>query len=121
MPGIVEFPTLVQVAVDQFGDLSPNEAQRRHVAEDVTGRFVAERTSVLGIPDECAQTTDPSCLHRALTHVDGDVEALDPRRRERLQEDPGTRYSDQGVLPIDSTLIDREGRLIPDAVNKPPK
>ena len=32
-----------------------------------------------------------------------------------LQEDPGTRYSDQGVIPIDNTLIDREGRLIPDA------
>ena len=32
-----------------------------------------------------------------------------------LQEDPSTRYSDQGVIPIDNTLIDRDGMLIPDA------
>ena len=37
------------------------------------------------------------------------------RRLELLQEDPTTRYSDQGVIPIDNTLIDRDGFLIPDA------
>ena len=34
---------------------------------------------------------------------------------EQLQKDPSTRYSDQGVIPIDNTLIDRDGMLIPDA------
>ncbi len=34
---------------------------------------------------------------------------------ELLQKDPATRYSDQGVIPIDNTLIDRDGMLIPDA------
>ena len=43
MPGIVEYPTLIQEAVDQYGDLFANEAQRRHFAEYLTGLFVAER------------------------------------------------------------------------------
>src|SRR4051812_17561853 len=44
-----------------------------------------------------------------------DAEALNERRLGQLQKDPSTRYSDQGVIPIDNTLIDRDGLLIPDA------
>jgi DDE superfamily endonuclease len=115
MPGIVEFPRVVLEAVDQYGDLFANDAQRRHFGEYLTGLFVAERKSVLGIHDEFAQTTDQSCLNRFLTHVPWDVTALNLRRLDELQKDPSTRYSDQGVIPIDNTLIDREGQLIPDA------
>ena len=115
MPGIVEFPKLVQDALAQYGDLFANECQRRHFAEYLTGLIVAERKTVLGIHDEFAQTTDQSCLNRFLTEAAWDVEALNQRRLERLQKDPSTRYSDQGVIPIDNTLIDRDGMLIPDA------
>ena len=41
--------------------------------------------------------------------------SLNQRRLDELQKDPSTRYSDQGVIPIDNTLIDRDGMLIPDA------
>src|SRR5512143_1390218 len=92
-----------------------NECQRRYLAEYLTGLFVAERKTVLGIHDEFAQTTDQSCLNRFLTEAVWDVEALNRRRLELLQKDPTTRYSDQGVIPIDNTLIDRDGLLIPDA------
>jgi hypothetical protein len=34
---------------------------------------------------------------------------------ERLQRDPSTRYSEQGVIPIDNTLIDKHGQYIEDA------
>jgi hypothetical protein len=115
MPGIIEFPKVVQEAVDQYGDLFANDAQRRHFAEYLTGLFVAERKTVLGIHDEFARTTDQSCLNRFLTHVAWPVQDLNLRRLDWLQTDPSTRYSDQGVIPIDNTLIDREGRLIPDA------
>ncbi len=115
MPGIVEFPTLVQDALAQYGDLFANECQRRHFAEYLTGLFVAERKTVLGIHEEFAQTTDQSCLNRFLTEVVWDVQVLNKQRLERLQEDPTTRSSNQGVIPIDNTLIDRDGRLIPDA------
>ena len=76
MPGIVEFPKLVQDALAQYGDLFANECQRRHLAEYLTGLIVAERKTVLGIHDEFAQTTDQSCLNRFLTAADWDAEAL---------------------------------------------
>ena len=115
MPGIIEFPTVVQDALDQYGDLFANQCQRRHLAEYLTGLFVAQRKTVLGIHDEFAQTTDQSCLNRFLTEVPWDVQTLNQRRLERLQENPFTRYSDHGVIAIDNTLIDRDGLLIPDA------
>ena len=115
MPGIIEFPKVVQDALDQYGDLFANQCQRRHLAEYLTGLFVAQRKTVLGIHDEFAQTTDQSCLNRFLTEVPWDVQTLNQRRLERLQEDPFTRYSDHGVIAIDNTLIDRDGQLIPDA------
>jgi hypothetical protein len=115
MPGIIEFPKLVQDALAQYADLFANECQRRHFAEYLTGLFVADRKTVLGIHDEFADTTDQSCLNRYLTEAKWGVEAINLRRLERLQEDPSTRYSDRGVIPIDNTLIDRDGQLIPDA------
>jgi uncharacterized protein YndB with AHSA1/START domain len=45
------------------------------------------------------------------THVND----LNQRRLDELQKDSATRYSAQGVIPIDNTLIDRDGLLIPDA------
>jgi hypothetical protein len=115
MPGIVEFPQVVQDAVARYGDLFSNECQRRHLAEYLTGLMVAERKTVLGINREFAETTDQSCLNRFLTDAVWDVQALNRRRLDELQKDPPTRYSDHGVIPIDNTLVDRDGLLIPDA------
>lgn len=115
MPGIIDFPQVVQDALAQFGDLFENEPQRRHFAEYLTGLMIAERKTVLGIHDEFARTTDQSCLNRFLTEAPWDVADLNRRRLELLQKDPSTRYSDHGVIPIDNTLIDRDGLLIPDA------
>jgi hypothetical protein len=115
MPGIVEFPQVVQEALVQFGDLFANEPQRRHFAEYLTGLMIAQRKTVLGIHDEFARTTDQSCLNRFLTEAPWDVEDLNRRRLDLLQKDPSTRYSQQGVIPLDNTLIDRDGLLIPDA------
>ena len=115
MPGIIEFPQVVQDAVDRYADLLANECQRRHFAEYLTGLIVAERKTVLGINGEFAQTTDQSCLNRFLTAANWDVQGLNQRRLDELQNDPSTRYSDQGVIPIDNTLVDRDGFLIPDA------
>ena len=115
MPGIVEFPQVAQDAMAQYGDLFANECQRRHFAEYLTGLMVAERKTVLGINREFAATTDQSCLNRFLTDAEWDAGALNQRRLDELQKDPSTQYSDQGVIPIDNTLIDRDGMLIPDA------
>src|SRR4051794_19822276 len=103
MPGIIEFPKLIQDALARYGDLLANECQRRHLAEYLTGLIVAERKTVLGIHDEFARTTDQSCLNRFLTEARWDIQALNERRLEQFQKDPSTRYSDQGVIPIDNT------------------
>jgi len=114
MPAIVEFPTIVREALSQYADLFANEPERRHFAEYLTGLLVAERKTVRGINSEFAITTDQSCLNRWITGVEWDVECLNARRLETLQKDPSTRYSAQGVIAIDNTLIDHDGQLIED-------
>src|SRR5271165_3468660 len=98
MPGIIEYPRVVQGAVATYGDLFRNECQRRHLAEYLTGLMVAERKTVLGINREFAQATDQSCLNRFLTDTVWDVQALNRRRLDELQKDPSTRYCDHGVI-----------------------
>src|ERR1700685_3754790 len=114
MAGIVEFPQVVQEALREFGDLLPNEPQRRHFAEYLTGLFVADRKNISGINREFAQTTDQSCLNRFLTDAVWDTQQLNQRRLDLLQKDPATRYSAQGVIPIDNTLLDHQGECIQD-------
>jgi DDE superfamily endonuclease len=115
MPGIIAFPHIVQEAVRDFYSLFANDPQRRHFAEYLTGLFVADHKTVLGIHDEFAQITDQSCLNRFLTDVDWDPLELNTRRLELLQKDPATRYANHGVIAIDNVLIDHDGKLIPDA------
>ena len=76
MPAILEFPTLVQHAVEQFGAVFANAPERRHFAEYLTGLLVAEKKNVAGSNAEFAQTTDQSCLNRWITEVDWDVAKL---------------------------------------------
>jgi hypothetical protein len=115
MPGIVEFPSVVHDALFAFGDVFKNEPERRHFAEYLTGLLVAERKTVSGINAEFAQTTDQSCLNRWLTEVEWDAGDLNRRRLEWLQLDPSTRYSEQGVIAIDNTLVAHDGKQIEDA------
>jgi hypothetical protein len=115
MAGIIEFPQIVEEALEQFGDLLPNAPQRQHFGEYLTGLFVAARKNVSAINREFAQAGDPSCLNRFLTGADWNVREINQRRLDLLQQDPATRYSDQGVIPIDNTLIDHHGQLIDDA------
>jgi len=43
MPGIVEFPTVVQQAGKPFGDVFANEPERQHFGEYLTGLLVVEK------------------------------------------------------------------------------
>src|SRR5262245_35365299 len=106
MPAIVEFPTVVQDLLTRHADLFANEPAGRHFAEYLTGLFIAERKTVSGINREFAVTTDQSCLNRFLTEVDWDEKALNQRRLDLLQHDSATRYTKNGVIAIDNTLID---------------
>lgn len=115
MPGIVEFPTIVEQAAQQFGAIFANEPERRHFAEYLTGLLVAAKKNVSGINAEFAETTDQSCLNRWITEVSWDVEDLNRQRLQWLQKDTQTRYAPSGVIPIDNTLVDHDGKLIEDA------
>src|SRR5215210_6877663 len=114
MPAVVAIPQVVEELLVQFGDFFPNEPARRHFAEYLTGLFIAERKTVSGINREFAATTDQSCLNRWITEVDWDDTVLNQRRLEWLQQDPTTRYRQDGVIAIDNTLIDHDGKLIED-------
>lgn len=114
MPGIIEYPTIVQQAVNEFGSIFNNEPERRHFAEYLTGLLVAEKKNVSGINAEFAQTTDQSCLNRWITEVNWDEVELNRQRLAWLQQDPQTRYAESGVIPIDNTLVDHAGKLIED-------
>jgi hypothetical protein len=114
MPAIVEFPTVVQDLLAQYDDLFANAPERQHFAEYLTGLFIAERKTVSGINREFAVTTDQSCLNRWITEVNWDAHALNQRRLDLLQCDSSTRYTKNGVIAIDNTLIDHDGKLIAD-------
>jgi len=115
MPAVVAIPQVVEELLVQFGDFFPNEPARRHFAEYLTGLFIAEHKTVSGINREFAATTDQSCLNRWLTEAPWDVERINAHRLEWLQTDPTTRYRQDGVIAIDNTLIDHDGKLIEDA------
>ena len=114
MPAIVAIPHVVEELLVQFADLFPNEPSRRHFAEYMTGLLVAERKTVSGIAREFATTTDQSCLNRWLTEAPWEVDRINAHRLEWLQQDPTTRYRQDGVIAIDNTLIDHDGKLIED-------
>jgi len=114
MAGIIDFPQVVQEALQEFGDLFANEPQRRHFAEYLTGLFVAARKTVTGINAEFARTTDQSCLNRFVHHEAWDVQQLNQRRLDLLQQDAATRYSEHGTIAVDNTLIDHHGTCIED-------
>lgn len=114
MPAIVEFPEIVNEARDLFADLFAGEPQRRHFAEYLTGLFVGASKTVSGIQREFANTTDQSCLNRFLTEAAWDVEAVNDRRLEMMQQDDATRYHDDGVIALDNVLIDHDGKCIED-------
>jgi hypothetical protein len=115
MPAIIDFPSVVQEALVEFGSLFKNEPERQHFAEYLTGLLVADRKNVADINRLFAFTTDQSCLNRWITTDDlWDVEKLNEARLAWLQKDSATAYSTQGVIAIDNTLIDHDGKFIDD-------
>jgi hypothetical protein len=115
MPAIVDYPTVVKKALEEFGPLFANEPERKHFAEYLTGLMMAHKKNVSAINREFAVTTDQSCLNRWITGCDWDEEAFNLQRIQWLQSKPDTRFSAQGVIPIDNVLVDHDGKLIEDA------
>ncbi len=115
MPAIVKFPAVIEEALDRLGHLFANEPERRHFAEYLTGLMIAHKKNVSAINREFAVTTDPSCLNRWITQTDWNEETLNLERLAWLQESADTRFSAHGVIAIDNTLVDHDGKYIDDA------
>jgi hypothetical protein len=114
MPAIVEFPTVVKEVLDEFAPFFANEPERRHFAEYLTGLIIAHKKNVSAINREFAATTDQSCFNRWITQADWDQEALNLQRIAWLQKSGDTRFTPDGVIPIDNVLVDHTGKLIED-------
>ena len=114
MPAIVQFPTVVREALEEFGPFFANQPERQHFAEYLTGLIIAQKKNVSAINREFAVTTDQSCLNRWITETGWDEEAFNQQRLDWLQKSPDTRCSPQGVIPIDNVLIDHSGKFIED-------
>jgi hypothetical protein len=109
MPTTVDFPAIVNQALELFGDIFDNEPARRHFAEYLTGLMVAERKNISAINRQFATTTDQSCLNRWLVEAAWDAAALNDRRLAWLQDNPKTRYRPHGVIAIDNTPVSEHG------------
>ncbi len=114
MSPIVQIPDFIDSILPHFADVFNCEPQRRHFLEYVTGLIIASNKTVTGINSEFVNTTDQSCLNRFVTQVNWDVEELNKRRLELMQQDDQTRYRYDGVIAIDNVLIDHDGKLIED-------
>ena len=114
MPAIVQFPKVVEEALEKFGSFFANEPERKHFAEYLTGLMIANKKNVSAINREFAMTTDQSCLNRWITEAQWDEETFNQLRLNWLQESSDTRYSQNGVIPIDNVLIDHSGKYIED-------
>jgi hypothetical protein len=91
MPAIIEFPTLVEHAVEQVGAIFANAPERRRFAEYLTGLMVAEKKNVSGINVEFAQSTDQSCRNRWSTEGEWEASQLHEQRLAWLQQEAQTR------------------------------
>ena len=112
MPAIVEFPTIIRDAVEEFAPMFQNQRQRKHFGEYLCGLMLAQRKSVSGINREFADTTDQSCLNRFLTDASWDEEELNESRIDWHQKDTSTKFCERGVIAIDNVLIDHYGKTI---------
>ena len=66
--------------------------------------------AIVAIP----QVVEELCLNRWLTQAPWEPDRINAHRLEWLQQDPSTRYRQDGVIAIDNTLIDHDGKLIDD-------
>ena len=100
MPTRVDFPTIVQDAVDGLGARCANEPARRHCAASLTGLLGAAKHTVRGSPGAWVVTTDPAGWTRWLPEVPWAVKALTDRRVAWWQGEPKTRHRPRGVMAL---------------------
>ena len=114
MTTIVKVPATVESFFSDL-DVPLTDVQRLHLAEYGTGLAVSENVTITGINGLLVNGVDQSNMNRTLTQATWDTEALNRGRLKLLQRHPGTMWGKKGLLVVDDTFIDKDGKLLPGA------
>ena len=98
------FPGVVEEFADFFRRIF-SWHQFRRFKQYLSGLITGRRPTVRSIASRQIEPVDQSSLNRFLTLYDWDREELNVRRLSLLQTEEATRWSRDGVVAIDDTLL----------------
>jgi|GEM_PF-1301986 len=99
--------------LDGFDSLSYHQTQ--HAKTYVTGLAAASSKTVTGIAREVLPAGSDRALNKFITEYDWDEDQLNHERLEELQNHGETRWSKDGYIVIDDSVIQRTGKELPGA------
>ena len=99
--------------LDEFDSLSHHQTQ--HAKTYVTGLAAASSKTVNGIAREVLPSGSDRALNKFITEYDWDEDELNHERLEELQNHGDTRWSTDGYIVIDDSVLQRTGKELPGA------
>ncbi|WP_302080167.1 IS701-like element ISHwa4 family transposase [Salinibaculum rarum] len=109
---ITDFLSCTDV-LDEFDSLSYH--QTTHAKTYVTGLAAGRSKTVTGIAREVLPAGSDRALNKFITEYDWDEDQLNHERLEELQKHGETRWSQDGYIVIDDSVIQRTGKSLPGA------
>ena len=94
--------------LDEFDSLSYH--QTYHAKTYVTGLAAASSKTVTGIAREVLPAQGERALNKFLTEYDWDEDQLNHERLEELQKHGENRWSQDGYIVIDDSVLQRTGK-----------
>ena len=111
---VMGHPAVVEEFADFFRRIF-SWHQFRRFKQYLSGFITGRRPTVRSIASRQVEPVDQSSLNRFLTLYDWDREELNVRRLRLLQTEEAPRWSRDGVVAIDDTLLPKTGRKMPGA------
>jgi len=99
--------------LDEFDSLSYH--QTHHAKTYVTGLAAASSKTVTGIAREVLPAGSDRALNKFITEYNWDEDELNHERLEELQNHGETRWSKDGYIIIDDSVLQRTGKQLPGA------
>ncbi|QSG07557.1 IS4 transposase [Halapricum desulfuricans] len=99
--------------LDEFDSLSYHQTQ--HAKTYVTGLAAASSKTVTGIAREVLPAGSDRALNKFITEYNWDEDKLNHERLEELQNHGETRWSKDGYIVIDDSVLQRTGKELPGA------
>jgi len=111
---MIGFPSVVEEHAGFFRRMF-SWHQFRRFKQYLSGLITGRKPTVRSIASRLVEPADQSSLNRFLTLYNWDDEMVNGRRLELLQSTRATRWSWDGVVAIDDTLLPKTGRKMPGA------